>query len=380
MGGLDECLASGMLRQEGNAVGFRHEIARRAIEASLSPHRRVVLHREALRALRDPPGGHVDLTRLAHHAEAAGDAEAVLEFAPAAAMLAASLGAHREAAAQFARAVRFAGGASPESLVDLLDRRSYECYVTDQFEEAITAATRAVECHRQLGDPRKEGASICMLTRLFWCTGRTGQAEEAGQEAIALLEPLPPGPELAMAYSNLSQLRLTAEDGEGAVAWGTRAIELADRLEEPEALCHALINVGAMEFLEGVSEGREKLERGLELAREAGFDEHAGRAYCALVWAALRRRSYPSARRYVEAGIEYCSERGFDHWRLYLLAQRARLELDEGRWDEATDSAELVLRDARTTQPSRIIALVVLGLARARRGDPDSGGPLDEVL
>jgi DNA-binding CsgD family transcriptional regulator len=182
-----------------------------------------------------------------------------------------------------------------------------------------------------------------------------------------------------MAYGNLSQLRMNAEDREGALAWGTQAIELAHRLDELEVLCHALINVGAIELLSGASEGRQTLERGLELARDAGLEEHAGRAFCALVWAALRRRSYPLARRYLEDGIEYCSEREFDIWRLYLFAQRARLELDEGRWDEATATAELVLRDTRTRQPSRIIALVVLGLVRTRRGDPGSQGPLDEA-
>lgn len=377
---LDDCLASGMLRAEGRAVAFRHELARLAFEDSISPHRQVILHREALRALRDRPSGHSDLARLAHHAEAAGDAEAVLELAPAAAMRAASLGAHREAAAQYERALRFVGDAPQKSLGDLLDRRSYECYVTDQFEEAIEAAERAVDCHRQSGDRRKQGSSLCSLTRLLPCAGRNGQAEAPGREAVALLETLPPGRELAMAYSHLSQLSMNAEEREETVAWASRAIELAERLDEPEPLCHALINIGAIEFLAEAPEGREKLERGLELAREAGFEEHVGRAFCALVWAAARNRSYAQAFSYLEAGIEYCSEREFDIWRLYLFAQRARLNLDTGRWAEAFDSAELVLRDARTRQPSRILALVVLGLVRARRGEPEPWGPLDEGL
>jgi len=46
--------------------------------------------------------------RLAFHAEAAGDAAAVLRYAPAAAQRAVGLGSHREAAAQFERALRFA--------------------------------------------------------------------------------------------------------------------------------------------------------------------------------------------------------------------------------------------------------------------------------
>ena len=82
-------------------------LARLAVEQSVPPHRKVGLHRRALAALADPPRGVPDLARLAHHAEAAGDVDAVLRFAPAAADRAVSLGAYREAAAQYARALRF---------------------------------------------------------------------------------------------------------------------------------------------------------------------------------------------------------------------------------------------------------------------------------
>src|SRR5439155_642208 len=70
---------------------------------------------------------------------------------------------------------------------------------------------------------------------------------------------------------------------------------------------------------------------------------------------------------------------GLDLWRLYLLAYRARSQLDRGHWDDAVDSATLVLRDPRATPMPRITALAVLGLVRARRGDPDVWPPLDEA-
>ena len=91
-------------------MAFRHELARLAVEEAVAPDRALALHRATLEALRASPEGTADLARLAHHAEAAGDTEAVLEFAPAAAARASALGAHREAAAQYARALRFAGG------------------------------------------------------------------------------------------------------------------------------------------------------------------------------------------------------------------------------------------------------------------------------
>ena len=84
MDSLEECAASGVLRLEPKGVGFRHELARLAIEESMSPHLRESLHAGRSLALGAPPNGEPDLARLAHHAEAAGDAEAVMRFAPAA--------------------------------------------------------------------------------------------------------------------------------------------------------------------------------------------------------------------------------------------------------------------------------------------------------
>jgi hypothetical protein len=94
--GLDECLAIGVLQAVDGEVGFRHELARRAVEEAIEPVRRAELHGRALATLR--ASSDADDARLAHHAEAAGDADAVLEHARAAGAKAAELGAHREAA------------------------------------------------------------------------------------------------------------------------------------------------------------------------------------------------------------------------------------------------------------------------------------------
>ncbi len=137
---LDECLGSGMVVAGRRGVRFRHELERLVIEESLPPHRRMALHRRALRALSDSATDRPDPARLAHHAEGAGDAAAVLRFAPEAAERASALGAHRESAAQYARALRIADGVSPEQQADLLEGYSTECTVTDQVDAAIDAA------------------------------------------------------------------------------------------------------------------------------------------------------------------------------------------------------------------------------------------------
>jgi DNA-binding CsgD family transcriptional regulator len=375
---LEECLSSGMLGSLSEGVAFRHELARLAIEESLPPNRKLELHRKALRALEDPPSGDPDFARLAHHAEAAGNAKAVLEFAPAAGARAASLGAGREAAAQYARALRFSDGLGLEARGELLDRRAYACYLTGEFEEAIDAQQRAFECHQQLGDQRREGDALRSLSRLLRYLGRTEEAMDAGDEALAVLERLTPGHELAMAYCNLSHLYMHLEDVDKTIEWGTRALELGEKLDDAEALVYALTNIGQVELLAG-GQNVEKLERALELGLQAGLDEHVGRAFLGFMWWSPRGRSYAAAERHLDSALEYCTERGLDLWRFFLLAHRARSELDRGHWDDAVASAAPVLRDPRSSPVTRVAALSVLGLVRARRGDPDVWPPLEEA-
>src|SRR5215218_2563973 len=374
--GLDKCLASGMLVAAAAGVAFRHELARLAVEESVPPHRRVELHRRALAALADPPGGAPDLARLAHHAEAAGDVDAVLRFAPAAATRAASLGAYREAAAQYARALRFGDRLPAAECAELLERRSHACYLTDQNDAAVEAIQDALECRRRLGQRLEEGDSLRWLSQILWCPGRTGESEQAARAAVTLLEALPPGRELAMAYANLAQTYSAAGRREEAVSWAGQALELAERLDDTEIASHALATIGICQFAE---DGREKLEQSLELAQRAGLAEQVARTYILLVGTAVGARRYGLATRHLQAGIDYCSDRGLERDRLYLLADRARLELDQGRWQEASDSAAAVLGIPRTSVTPRIFALVVLGLVRARRGDPDHRAPLEEA-
>ncbi len=379
-GALDECVGSGMLTADPGGVRFRHELARLAVEETLAPNRRVALHAAALWALADPPSGAPDPVRLADHADAAGDGEAVIRFAPAAAARASSLGAHREAAAQTARALRFRDGLSSERRAELLESRAYECYLSDELDAAIEAQERALACRRELGDARKEGDALRALGRLLGFGGRTQEAADACREAVALLEQRPPGRELAMAYGTLAQRCLNWEDAEGAIDWGTRAIDLARRLDDTEILVYALTTVGAAESRGDERRGREKLEQSLDLARSAGLEDEVGRAFANLAWLPARQRSYAIAERHLQAGLDYCEERGLDYWGLLLLACRARMELDQGRWTEAADSAGLVLRNPRSAPVPRVLARVVQGLVRARRGEPEAWPPLDAAL
>jgi DNA-binding CsgD family transcriptional regulator len=93
----------------------------------------------------------------------------------------------------------------------------------------------------------------------------------------------------------------------------------------------------------------------------------------------VRTRRYDKAREAVAAGLDHVGERGYILWKLYLLAHGARTDLDQGRWDPATDAAELILSERWISTMPRTIALTVIGLVRARRGDPGVWPALDEA-
>ncbi len=380
LGALDECLSSGMLTAGSDGVGFRHELARLAIEASVSPERLVDLHRRAVRALQAPPAGAADLARLAHHADGAGDAELVLRFAPAAAEQAAALGAPRESLEQYGRALRYAPAHDPEGRAHLLEAFADAGYLTDMRQEAVAALDEALIIHRGRGDRLREGRVLRLRSRLLTCMGRTVQSMADAHAAIGVLEQLPDSVELARAYSALSHICMLCDRHEETLESGRRAIDLADRLDDPEALVNALNNVGVILLEAGDSDGLPALERSLSISLARGFGPDAGRAYINISLTLARLHRSKEARRFIAAGIDYCREQGLEAWLNCLLANRADLELATGQWDAAADTAwSLISAPPNAVVSPRYDALLVLARLRARRGDPGYWPLLEEA-
>lgn len=378
---LDECVSSGIFRTEADGVAFRHELARLAVEGSLPLDRAITLHRRAIAALIQPAVGEADFARLAHHAEAASDARAVLSFAPAAAEQAASVGAHREAQDQYARALRFANGLSPEARAALLERFADESFLTDMREQAIEALDEALGIHRRAGNLVKQGETQRRRLGLLICVGQADEAKAAGLEAVELLEPVGGGRELALTCAGLSELFMRADDADEAVSWGTRAVSLAKQTGDAEALAWALNNIGTVELGRGNPEGREKLDRSIEIAKGAGVALEAGRAYINICAVLCRRSEWALHDRYNRAGTDYCREHGLDMWLSYMLAGHADSQLAQGHWTAAADAAVSLLdQSVEGALAARHSGLLVLALVRARRGDPGYWPLLDEAL
>jgi DNA-binding CsgD family transcriptional regulator/tetratricopeptide (TPR) repeat protein len=375
---VEECLAAGMVAHE-HYIGFRHELARHAVEESLRLPLRQHLHTRILAALRANSPATLPAARLVHHADQAGDSTAVLKFARLAADEALNIGAHRQVAAQLTTALAHAAGLSGEAKALLLDQLSYECHLTGQLDEAVSARESSYALWKASGNRHKEGESLRWLSRLKWFTTDKIAADRYAAMAVALLEALPPGRELAWAYSNLAQLHMLADEPAQALIAGGKALALASTLGDTEIESHALNNVGSTKISAYDSGGFADLERSLSLALAGGFHEHAARAYGNLAEAAVRLKDFVRARRYIDDGIAYCDERDLVSWWRYLRVSDAETLLAQGDWDQAAELVEFIVGDDKIAVVQRIPALVVLARVRARRGDPGLQPLLDEA-
>jgi len=375
---LEECLRAGMVARE-QAIAFRHELARRAVEDDEPLPARQELHGRILAALVARDDDSAAPARLLYHADKAGDSEAVQCYAERAASEATALGAHREAASHWTIAARHADALCGDDRALLFERLSYECYLTDQIQDAIRARHSALALWRSSGNKAREGDNLRWLSRLYWFSAEKDAADRYANEAVQLLETLGPSRELAMAYSNLSQMHMLADESELALLWGEKAFALAAALGDTEIESHAQNNVGTAKLTRMDPSGRADLERSLQLALTGRFDEHAARAYCNLVSTAIRRRDYAVAHEYLAKGIAYCEDRDLDSWGRYLVAFRAEAALAQGEWQRAADDADVIAGDHRVAAVTRVQALSVIGRIRARRGDPAVDAPLKEA-
>jgi DNA-binding CsgD family transcriptional regulator len=379
---LDECIGTGVLVLSGDRVEFRHEIARQVVEESMPPGRRKALHRAALAALAalaSRPAGQQDPARLAHHADAAGDAAAVLAYAPAAAGQAAAAGARREAARLYARALRFADTLEPDRHATLLEGFADAAYFTELGREATEALRKAVAIHEERGDLVRQGEALRRLGNQLGKDGDLAESETAISAAVALLEQRPPTRELALAYNAMATIKGIYDD-EAAVLWGKRAIEVAEQVGCLDVIGETLNIVGTAELRQGNLGGLDRLDRSREIARLAGDEVGIQRSYVRPAAALAGRREWALAEPYVRQGREFCQEHDMPAPYGWLTTFAAEAALAQGRWAEAiSTAAEILAWPADGLGQLRVTALVVTATARVRRGESGYRQLLDQA-
>ena len=373
---IELCLAAGVLREVGAMLEFRHELGRQAVLESLSATHRQILHRRVLQTLRAAPG--IDLARLAHHAEAAQDAGAVLAYAPRAARQAAAFGARREAQAQYARALRFADALRATDRADLLEAFALECLAVGEPQAGIDARRSVIELLQESGEVARLAENLCRLTNLYVDVGRNGEADKALQRALDLLQPLPPCRELGYAYRTLAHLSMLRSDAAAAIRASEQAIDLAERFDDVETLASALNSRGTALAMHDHEAGCALLERSREVAHAAGRGSQMFSADINLCELAVEVHRFARAERHLNDAVATAMELQMDA--SIPQATLAVCALHLGRWSEAGDLAGRVLSHVLEPRMALLGAHIALGRLRARRGDAGAWDELDAAL
>jgi DNA-binding CsgD family transcriptional regulator/tetratricopeptide (TPR) repeat protein len=373
---VDEILASGLLAEDGGGLRFRHEIARIAVEQAIPAYRRADIHARILAALGSLGCG--DDARMAFHAEAAGDQPAVLHYAPRAAHHAAELASHREAAAQFGRALRFADDADPAVVAGLYDGLAYQLMLVGRFQGAVDAGEQALALWRRAGDRLHEGGTLRNLSHALGPLGRGPDAVAAAEAAVTVLEPLGSTAELAWAYSSLARKRMLNAEHQAAIDLAVRAQAIAGPLGALDVLSHALNTQGCSVKRMG-GEWTSYLRRALDVALSAGLDDQAAQAFMNLHGSYVDQRRFAEAEQCFIDGVAYCDEHDIGSYAAFLRGERVAALERTGRWDEAVALSTELLARADLSPLYRVRPLQVLGIIRARRGEPGAWEYLDEA-
>jgi tetratricopeptide (TPR) repeat protein len=376
--GLDACVQAGMLVVTGGALTFRHDIARLAVATATPPQRRAQLHREILAALRDV--GSPDDAQLAHHAEYARDFAAVLFHAPRAARAAACVYSHREAAAQYDRAIRHADDETPLVRAGLFEGFADETALIDRWEDSLQAREKALEMWRLVGDDLRAGDALQKMVSPLWRLCRGSECGRVIHEAVALLEPLPPSPELALAWLRLGESKLDGGDADEALRLTRQVAELAKSFNDHSLVVRSLITEGrvlASMDLDGLAVLNDALRIGLA----AGLDDLVGAVYMNLNELHSDYRQFHAADEIYGEAIVFCDERDLATYGASMRGHRARSLSQRGRLTDGIELTSSMLGRQLPSPLNRINPLIADGVIRARLGDAEGAGSrLEEAL
>jgi DNA-binding CsgD family transcriptional regulator len=379
--GIEHCFDLKIIIVKNEKVVFKHELYRRTIEASLSPFKRIELNKRIVDLFLDSFEENGEIERIVHYAKNANENGIVVKYAPLAASQAASVGAHVQAAKLFLTAIQYSGGSNADHLIGFYEAYAYESYLTNQIKEAIIYQSKALKVWLSRNDTEKTGNSLRFLSRLWWFDGNREKAEDYARQAIEVLQSQPPSKMKAMAYSNMSQLKMFSEETAECVEWGNKAIEIARTIGDDETLCHALCNVGASLWRVQPSNemAKQQLMEGLGIALKNSFHEHAGRAYSNIISNYIAFKEFELAGEVLVDGIAYCEERDLDSSKNYKLYQRSRLFLETGYWNDALSIAKNLLQNSAQPTVIKIGALATLATIETRRGLVGASTHLQEV-
>jgi class 3 adenylate cyclase/tetratricopeptide (TPR) repeat protein len=244
-----------------------------------------------------------------------------------------------------------------------------------EMEEAYEAAAAHF---RSRGDDLLAGDLLERWGGFLSVIGQTERSERTLGEAIALLEPLGPTKELAVAYGKKSGAHMLAGRLPEWREWTERTLALARQLELRDVEARALQYRGIFRIITGGVDGREDLEEALRLALHLGLGAETASAYDNLADWTSRTDGPADGLAIYEEGIRFAQRRGLGKLEMWMRAESTWRLFDVGRWDDVIPVTERIRRwfEGRGVGTPLVMAATQEAMIRARRGELERAGAI----
>lgn len=374
----------GMLVVETGGVRFQHDVARRAVETSLTSTERRAAHRRILDVLlvahADADAGtartDMDTATLLHHAVGCDDQQVIATRGVAAADEAFAAGASREALTLHDHVLRVADLLSNDVHARIREQHAWTLHNVHAFDEAVRHARVAVRLRRDLGDPAAIAMAEATLSRMLYlandpdggllAAARAVEAADATDDALVQAE-------AALAQATL-RILLDSSDDRGRLA-ALEVLETARAHGRTDLESLALNYAAVASYWKDPAQQVSNFEEAVRVARAGGHLEVTSRAYVNLV-SVLSFMRDPRVWAWLDEAVDFMLDHDFVTQRYNLLGQRASLLTERGRWNEAEELLDELL--ASTTDPGLLELELLHGQAAlyVRRGDEEAAGVL----
>jgi DNA-binding CsgD family transcriptional regulator/tetratricopeptide (TPR) repeat protein len=372
-----------LLTQAPAVLRFRHALTRETIYGELLDAERAALHRRVAATFEGGSAREFDdhAAELAHHYLIAGEEAKARIYTERACERALRLGAAEEAHTHLSTLLELAP--SERDGAELLRRMGVlDCHL-GRLEQSIANLGRAIELYSRLEDDRAKGATLLDLSLSVLMNGYNAQALELRLEALALLEPLGVGEELALAYRSLGHHHMLSTSSLEASRWSQKAIALGMDIGAAEVVNDARIDLACAQFHLGRGDAAIlDLRSALNLALESGWEGQAGRVYVNLGNVLVLRSLYDQAINDSRAGIELGDRTGLEFTGWLCRANLAGALRYVGAWDEAGEVLTELIDEAHEIGSRKylLVGLCELAPLRADQGRWDEARRVHKEL
>ncbi len=302
----------------------------------------------------------LELARAAGQSEQAAELEApALRFLTLAGERA--LGLDTTAAlGNFERALALTPPGHPER-PGALTRFGEAAFQAGRSLEATGALEEAIASFHACGDLAAATRAMATLGNVLFRLGDP-RSWTVPAEALALREPLPPGPELVGALTERARAETLQGRSEAGVRYAERALALAEELGLGRS-ARALGYRGLARSQLGDSGGIEDMREATALATQAGQGREATLLHTNLGAQLLMFEGPEAALEVMRAGIAFAQPRGLAEMVNFTAALTLDLLADSGELDEALEVAAEI---AGRPENEDVLALATVRAAQAR--------------